>query len=260
MVCRLPTLYIRKLTNIRPEIDPTQQSKLLDLLVEYVCVYLSSLNLSNLHSYHVNLKLIPARLLEPIGSYRSDHTVPSKGKRSKKRKRDPVQPNQDASIVQQSKDTERPSPPQILNYITVGLNSTSRSLESIVKPIFQASADEDAQLRSQTRSRLAAIFLMAPASAFQYSHLPTIASFATHSQDGTASPLLVPLDTEAEEKLKTGLGLPRVGVVGIMADAPGAGPLLAYVREHVKPMDVPWIRETMEGKWKGTTIEVEMPQ
>ncbi|KAE9367875.1 hypothetical protein N431DRAFT_348823 [Stipitochalara longipes BDJ] len=64
-------------------------------------------------------------LLSPIGQYRATNTTPSKGKRSKKRKR-----KEDKSKGE-APDLSRPPPPEISSYVVVGLNSITRSLESL---------------------------------------------------------------------------------------------------------------------------------
>jgi len=104
---------------------------------------------------------------------------------------------------------------------------------------------------------LAAIFLTQPPSSFQYAHLPILTAFTASSHHEISTPRLVPLDSSAEPKLCRALGIPRVGVIGVLQDAPGAGPLIDYVREHVVAVEVPWVKETMEGKFLGTKIDME---
>jgi ribonuclease P/MRP protein subunit POP3 len=65
---------------------------------------------------------------------------------------------------------------------------------------------------------------------------------------------LVPFSTTSEAKLCKALGIPRVGIIGIFEGAPGAGPLVEYVREKVEVTDVPWVREVEKGEWLGTKI------
>jgi len=65
---------------------------------------------------------------------------------------------------------------------------------------------------------------------------------------------VVPLDAMSERKLCAAMGIPRIGVLGVMSDAPGAAPLLEYVRDQVSLLKVPWVKETSEGRWLGTKI------
>jgi hypothetical protein len=64
-------------------------------------------------------------LLSPIGQYRAANITPSKGKRSKKRKR------KENKSKGEEPDLSRPPPPEILSFVVVGLNSITRSLESL---------------------------------------------------------------------------------------------------------------------------------
>lgn len=68
---------------------------------------------------------------------------------------------------------------------------------------------------------------------------------------------MVPLDETSERRLAAAVGISRIGVIGVMSSAPRAAPLLEYVREHVKPLGVPWVKETSEGRWLGTQIGME---
>jgi hypothetical protein len=64
-------------------------------------------------------------ILSPIGQYRATNTPPSKGKRSKKRKRE------EKKLKEEGPKTLRPPPPEISSFVVVGLNSITRSLESL---------------------------------------------------------------------------------------------------------------------------------
>ena len=68
---------------------------------------------------------------------------------------------------------------------------------------------------------------------------------------------LVPLSPTAEARIAAALGLPRAGVVGIMEGAPGSGPLVEYVRQHVQPVEVPWIQEAAKGAYLPLQTQTE---
>ena len=178
-----------------------------------------------------------------MGCHRSAHIKPSKGKRDKKRKREQME-KVDGEHVESA---EQPPAPIIGKHVTVGLNSTCRRLEVFAKP--------DQDLTNTTP--LAAIFLTQSPLAFQYTHLPVLTALATSSHREMPAPRLVPLDNSAEQRLTRALGIPRVGVIGVLQDAPGAGPLIDYVREHIRAVEVPWVKETTEGKFLGTKINAE---
>lgn len=42
------------------------------------------------------------------------------------------------------------------------------------------------------------------------------------------------------------MGLPRVGALGVIEGAPGAGPLIEFVKDHVQEVNVPWLSESSE--------------
>ena len=141
----------------------------------------------------------------------------------------------------------QPPAPIIGSHVTIGLNSTSRRLEAFIKP------NQDLT----DTAPLAAVFLTQSPPPFQYTHLPVLTALAASSHREISAPRLIPLDSSAEQKLSRALGIPRVGVIGVLQDAPGAGPLIDYVREHVGAVEVPWVKETIEGRFLGTNIDVE---
>jgi ribonuclease P/MRP protein subunit POP3 len=115
--------------------------------------------------------------------------------------------------------------------------------------------NEDKQIPEESLKQLAAIFISETATNhLPYSHLPTLTALASARHSGLPKIRLVQLGTAAEAAISEALGLPRAGVVGVLADAPGAGPLLEYVREIVGAVDVPWTREVAAGEWLGTKI------
>jgi hypothetical protein len=64
-------------------------------------------------------------LLSPIGQYRTTSITPSKGKRNKKRKRE------GEKLEGEEPALSRPPVPEISSFVVVGLNSITRSLESL---------------------------------------------------------------------------------------------------------------------------------
>lgn len=64
-------------------------------------------------------------LLSPIGQYQTTNITPSKGKRSKKRKR------KEDKLKGEESDFPRPPPLEISSFVVVGLNSITRSLETL---------------------------------------------------------------------------------------------------------------------------------
>ena len=88
-----------------------------------------------------------------------------------------------------------------------------------------------------------------------YTFLPSLIAQIAHTQSShRPQTLLVPLSIHSEAKLSSALGIPRVGVVGVFEDAPGAEALQEYVRDNVALVDVPWVGEVGDGRWLGTRI------
>jgi ribonuclease P/MRP protein subunit POP3 len=87
-----------------------------------------------------------------------------------------------------------------------------------------------------------------------YTHLPTLAALVSARHPTKPAIRIVQLRASVEAKVCEALGLPRAAIVGVFEDAPGAGPLIEYVRETLDAVEVPWTREIGDGKWLGTKI------
>ena len=51
--------------------------------------------------------------------------------------------------------------------------------------------------------------------------------------------------------------IPRVGLIGVFRDAPGAKPLLDYVANKVPPIDTSWLQVSKEGKYFPLKLETK---
>lgn len=204
--------------------------------------------------------------------------TPSKGKRDKKRKRKQAKLDGIKEEVAERLETAKlPDLPPLSNHITIGLNSTTRYLEETLKiasipskaevestkssktitvcqkstEVSPGSVPTTSKAKGPTPKSIAAIFITQRTTHLSYRHLPNLAA-------KSPSPILrVSLSAASEAKLSHALGIPRVGIVAVFEDTPGATALLTYVRENVEPVDVPWIREAREGKWLKTNIVME---
>ncbi|OJD36090.1 rna-processing protein [Diplodia corticola] len=208
-------------------------------------------------------------LLVPIGQHRSAHGTPSKGKRSRKRKR------HGALSEAATSAPPPPPPPDLIRHITVGINSTTRHLEQLAQAAGGAQSDQmDPSKQShavapgetnapphpaKSLRHLSLIITLQPPSSITTSHLPLLTQTASHGLASSETALLVPLKPVSESKLATALGLPRVGVIGIMDDAPGVEPLIKYARERVPTTDVPWLREALGGHYLPVNVLTEQP-
>lgn len=180
----------------------------------------------------------------------------SSGKKSKKRKRTS---EQNAASAVESRLVE----PKILEYLTVGLNTTSRHLETeaaLSKPGALTTEDKESKAEQATGNRLAVVFLPKPRDNLVYSHLPLLCyTSSANEKDKVQQTRLVLLDPSSERILAASMGLPRAGVIGVFDNAPGAGPLLEYVRQNVDPVEIPWLEKALSGQWMGMNVETHIP-
>ena len=222
--------------------------------------------------------MVQYSLLTPIGEHRSNHIESSKGKREKQRKRSGLQANEKYDANGFAVQASTPPRPEITSWLTVGFNSTNRLLERLVKrpsPEFSAPLSEETSTKRQasvvaesnqdhgkstnlestnedtsTKNSLLAVFVPRfDQPSTMHSHLPlliTTASLATPSQHTIR---LVSLPKGAEARLCGALQLPRVGLVGLMRDAPNAAPLVDFILENVPSVEIPWLEHARGGQY-----------
>lgn len=135
-----------------------------------------------------------------------------------------------------------PPLPVVEKHVTIGLNSTTRRLESSLQPT-----------ASPTKSLVAIFLTPSSLNYLPYSHLPTLTALASVAHPDRPAIRLIQLPNTAEGKICSALGQPRAGVIGVLADAPSTGALLECVMA-VEPVDVPWTKEVKAGTWLGTKI------
>ncbi|KAH7110554.1 hypothetical protein B0J11DRAFT_203857 [Dendryphion nanum] len=199
-------------------------------------------------------------LLEPIGRHRQTYVHPSKGK---KRKRGPNRGlssvKEPAGVPVSEDDSSAPPSPDLSAHLLVGLNSVTRHLTTLAQktapptmPIDLSkgkNSESQADPRSPTPVSLLIIPHASPSSSPAHAHLPTLLYLSSlHSQN---PPRLICLPSTSESKLASALHLPRVGALGLLVDAPGAGPLVEYVQQHVGAVECKWIEECMKAEWQG---------
>jgi RNase P subunit Pop3 len=160
----------------------------------------------------------------------------SRGKRRRARK---TKPTKDESASTSSASSGGLPRPPIELHLTIGLNVTTKALE--------------AQISASALAPLRVVFVAGAQSAPQHAHLPVLAALAVPKV------LLVPLRSAAAEKaLCAALGLPRVGVVGLRGDAPGAEPLYACL-DDVPAVRVPFLDVSAAGLWLGSRVVGSKP-
>ncbi|EON64463.1 hypothetical protein W97_03695 [Coniosporium apollinis CBS 100218] len=152
--------------------------------------------------------------------------------------------------------------PEVSKFLTVGLNSTTRHLETLMasatgnkqKP---PSTVEDPPADGPDAQHMAVIFLPKSRNDLVYAHLPLMSRTASTLRPELAATRLVSLSPAAEVKIAAALGLPRAGVVGILEGASGSESLVDYVRQHVRPVEVPWIEEATKGEYLPLQTQTE---
>ena len=217
-------------------------------------------------------------LLSPIGEYRSQHVVPSKGKRKKKRKREQERAVTDQERKSSEGEASRaspPAPPEVQKHLTIGFNTTTKYLESLAQrssPSSQVPSSDNAPglkapttSPSENSSSRPLDIVFAPRSdqfSILYSHLPLLTKTASLASSSSSSVRLVMLPKGAEERLGAALSIPRVGLIGLIDGAPESQGLIEFVRKCVPQVEVPWIQEAMAGAYlpvKINEIETSVP-
>jgi len=193
-------------------------------------------------------------LLSPIGQHRENHVEPSKGKRSKKRKRKEGEPED---------VTSKPPTPEISSFILLGLNSVIRHLEGssrVSKPKrapesspTEAIANDPASSNgsegtespkdTQPPPHLAALFLPTPPPQILQSLLPQLVTTASLAHPSLPQTRLVTLPPASHSRISSALGVPRVSFIGLLEGAPHSGALVEIVRECVGEIEVPVLKE-----------------
>lgn len=117
-------------------------------------------------------------------------------------------------------------------------------------------SDEAERPKLSGNPHLSTIFLTAPSPSIHppYTPLPLLAALSSKNHPALPPTRLISLSTSSEAKLCAALGIPRVGLIGIFEDTPGAKGLVEYVRENMETIDVPWIKETGNAEWLGTRV------
>ena len=81
------------------------------------------------------------------------------------------------------------------------------------------------------------------------SHLRLLAKAASFAVPLSPPTRIIILPEEAEDRLKVTLGIPRVGIIGLMDGAPNASSLVEHIRQNVPEMEVAWLREAVKGTY-----------
>lgn len=164
-----------------------------------------------------------------------------------------------------------PDTPEVLEYLTVGFNSTTRYLEALAQRSItrdkqkQGPAESEPDLSrafstdSKNLRSMAAIFVpRSDQPTILYSHLPLLIKAASFVPFSSSAPRLVTLPKGAQERLADALSIPRVGLVGLIDGAPNGNLLMEVVKQKVLEVEVPWL--TKEGRGVYTPVNIKAVQ
>ncbi|KAL2164469.1 hypothetical protein VTH06DRAFT_3685 [Thermothelomyces fergusii] len=188
------------------------------------------------------------QLLSPLGAYRRSFITPSKGKRKRSKKGKKPEAPSDSGPV-----SAAPPPPELAAHVDVGLSVISRTLQAMSGR--EGSNGEGVEHKSSTRPYSVVFVARAGQSSAFHCHFPQMVALAAQSQPPDRAVRLVGLSKACEDRLSTALGIPRVSSIGLREDAPQAKGLIEYVREHVEPVEIAWLREARAGRFLETKID-----
>ncbi|KAH8890760.1 hypothetical protein GQ53DRAFT_746947 [Thozetella sp. PMI_491] len=192
-------------------------------------------------------------LLTPLGVYRKSHITPSRGKRSKlKRKR--------SGHAETEKDLQQPPRPAVAAYVDVGLASISRHLEALSSQENSRDTEWDGALPAHelrnTLQPYSVIFVARSGmSPIFHSHFLQMMVAASKAKMLEEPMRLVAFSRPCEERLSAAVGIPRVTSLALRSDAPQSKALVDFVRAHVPAPEILWLEEARTAKHLVTKIE-----
>ncbi|MCJ1342090.1 hypothetical protein MMC31_000270 [Peltigera leucophlebia] len=198
--------------------------------------------------------------LRPIGDHRWQRfniSTEKRRKRGSKRKR---------SVDETASENYTKIPyPEVLDFVTIGHNMTTRHLEAL------AQKSEQTLIHSQTtpdsgsgiasfgpdlRKPLVAVFVScAEQPPIMHSHLPYLVKAASLSSPSLPSICLITLPSGAETQLSRALRIRRVDLVGLLYDSPTASDLIDFLRAQAPAVEIPWLQDSITGVYFPTTIK-----
>lgn len=156
---------------------------------------------------------------------------------------------------------DAPIPPEMHDHVTVGFNTTTKYLDLLAQKSSRSTTEVDnsgavAAVKTSAKLKpLAAVFVSRSSQPpVLYSHLPLLTKAASLAVPLSPSTRIISLPEGAADRLKTILGIPRVGVIGLMDGAPNASSLIDFIRQQVPELEVPWLEEGVRGTYLAVKI------
>jgi len=163
-----------------------------------------------------------------------------------------------SAMNEQGQADQTPLPPEITASVSVGFNSTERRLEAAAQRATPTGISRRvaSEAREEDLKPLAAVFVdRSDHPPILYAHLPQLLATASMSAPTEPAIRLVALPKGSMARLSSALHIPRVSIVGLERDAPNMRPLFEFIREHVAPIEIPWLKNIQEGLYMPVTIK-----
>ena len=196
-------------------------------------------------------------LLIPIGQLKSQQVAPLNGKKKRKQSRTQSTARNETNQVVSKVMTLSPVLSDTNAHLTIGFNTTMRYLETLAR--LSAPDSLSPQLSGSILSKprpLAAVFV---ANYHQlsilYSHLPLLIKTASLASPSSSAIRLIKLPQKSEERLGAALAIPRIGLIGVLENAPNAETLIEMVRQRVPEIEIPWLAKAASGFYFSTNID-----
>ncbi|KIW45680.1 uncharacterized protein PV06_04051 [Exophiala oligosperma] len=198
--------------------------------------------LSSDHEQVILSLLLP--LLQPVGDFRRDHILRSKGK-GRARKKNSIQ---EQCTVQEWM-------PDVFGHLTIGFNSTIRRLEALASHRQPPSPlpKSDVKRSRDPPAALSAVFVCRE-------NLPDMLTSSLSLQVTTSAPRstrarLIPVSPQSGAKIARALHQPRVGLLGVEKDAPGSKALLNWVSDNVELVEIPWLEKVSSSTYFPVSVK-----
>ena len=168
---------------------------------------------------------------------------------------------------------DRPAPPEIADYLTIGFNNTTRILEALAEKVSPHKLQSQTRTSAQAKRKrdnldvsftgvptipraLVAVFISrVDQPSILSSHLPLLVATASLALPSSPAIRLVDLPKGAGIKLSTALNIPRASIIGLLEGAPHSAPLVGPIRKLVRPVEIPWLQDAMAATYLPVSIK-----
>lgn len=185
----------------------------------------------------MTLAYSPSRLLYPIRAWRHEKPKPSKCKKWKKLelRKEAASKNKDEEKAPSNMSASS-NAPEVLKNLTIGFNSTMRSLESVGEMDRDTTnpAVQEEYKASQQSMKLSVVFICRSTAPIPLVDSLSFTVTRLLDLERGKGIRLVYLSKNAETRMADAVGIPRLGVIGIK-ECQSARILIDYVRENVPP-------------------------